>query len=304
MRPATIQPPYHQSILNAYLACPEALRLTALEGVRPAFRHYAQVRGTAVHSTVSRLHNEQAWDRARELFAEEWELQFGLSGAPVNADAKKLAKEFEDWADAVEQYALGEHKAPVLYCELRVRGAVRSRGGRSYPVEGTIDQVRRCSGGGYEVYEIKTNAASPSLATLERNIQLSLYGWCLHTGEVLVGGKWQAAAEVLGGPLRGMVAYHLAHLIPYRRAGRRADGSTYAAGDLRGDPCYRISRTPEQLEQGAQAIARIIAAIRAGGFFWNPSAMYGGCDACPVKQACGRGLVSNRSLEPAHLQAA
>ena len=92
--------------------------------------------------------------------------------------------------------------------------------------------------------------------------------------------------------------------LPAGGAGRRTDGSTYAAGDLRGDPCYRISKTPEQLEQGAQAIARIIAAIRAGGFFWNPSAMYGGCDACPVKHACGQGLVSNHDLQPGQLEAA
>ncbi len=303
MRPATLQPPYHQSILNAYLACPEALRLTALDGVRPAFRHYAQARGSAVHATICRLHREQAWEQARSICEQEWELQLGLSDIPVNADAKKLAKEFEDWSDAVEQYALREHAAPVLHCEMRVRGVVRSRGGRSYEVEGTVDQVRCCDGG-YELYEIKTGATSPSLATLERNVQLALYGWCLHTGEVLVDGRWQAATDVLGGPLKGMVAYHLAHLIPYRRAGRRADGSTYTAGDLRGDPCYRITKSPEQLEQGAQAIARIIAAIRAGGFYWNPSAMYGGCDACAVKHACGRGLLSNRELEPGHLQAA
>ena len=43
MQPATLQPPYHQSVLNAYLACPEALRLTALEGVQPAFRHFSRL---------------------------------------------------------------------------------------------------------------------------------------------------------------------------------------------------------------------------------------------------------------------
>ena len=104
--------------------------------------------------------------------------------------------------------------------------------------------------------------------------------------------------------MRRMVSYQMGHLIPYRRAGRRADGSKYAAGDLRGDPCYAITKTPEQLEEGARAIARIIAAIRAGGFFWNPSAMYGGCDACPVKHACGQQLASNRELEPSQFKAA
>ena len=304
MQTATIPSPYHQSTLNAYLACPEALRLTALEGVRPAFRHYAQVRGTAVHAAIYRLHNEQAWDMARAVFEEEWELQFSLPGPPVNADEKKLAKEFEDWADALEQYAFREREAPVLHCEIALRGEVRSRGGRSYPVEGTVDQLRGCPDGGYELYEIKTNAVGPSLATLERNIQLSLYGWCLHTGEVLVDGRWQPARDAFGGSLRAMVSYQLAHLIPYRRAGRRTNGSTYAAGDLRGDPCYRITKSPEQLERGAEAIARIIAAIRAGGFYWNPSAMHGGCDACPVKHACGQGLTSNHELAPEHFQAA
>ncbi|GAH75246.1 unnamed protein product [marine sediment metagenome] len=50
----------------------------------------------------------------------------------------------------------------------------------------------------------------------------------------------------------------------------------------------------DQLVEGAKGIARIIAAIRAGGFFWNPSAMYGGCDACPYKYACGTTFSSNQ----------
>ena len=257
-----------------------------------------------MHATIARLHKERAWGRARVTFEEEWDLHLSVPGPPINAEAKKLAKEFDDWSDAIDQYARREQEAPVLHGELPVRGTVRSRGGRAYAVQGTLDQVRRCHDGGFELYEIKTSAAAQTLATLERNIQLALYAWCLHAGEVLVDDRWQTAAEALGGPLRGLVVYHLAHLIPYRRAGRRPDGSTYAAGDLRGDPCYRITKTPEQLAQGAQAIARIIAAIRAGGFFWNPSAMYGGCDACAVKHACGRGLTSNRDLQPDLLEAA
>ena len=75
-------------------------------------------------------------------------------------------------------------------------------------------------------------------------------------------------------------------------------------GDLRGDPCYRIRKTQEQLELGAGSIARIIAAIRAGGFYWNPSATYGGCDACAVRHACGKDLASNLPLEPERFRAA
>ncbi len=141
MRQATIDPPYHQSTLNAYLSCPEALRLTAIVGAKPAFRHYARVRGTAVHATIHRLHAESAWERAGAIFQEEWGLQLSLPGPRINADAKKLDKEFDDWAAAVEQYAVRECAAPVLYCELHVRGTVRSRGGRSYAVEGTVDRT-------------------------------------------------------------------------------------------------------------------------------------------------------------------
>ena len=39
-------------------------------------------------------------------------------------------------------------------------------------------------------------------------------------------------------------------------------------------------------------MARIIAAIRARGFFWNPSALYGGCDACAYSHACGQSFSS------------
>ena len=284
--------------------CIAGLYSAAVRGVKPAFRHYAQLRGSAVHATIHRLHTEGGWDEARDLFREEWLLRLGAPGPPVNADEQKLAKEFDDWGDAVEQYALREREAEVAFSELRLRGTVRSLGGRGYEVEGTVDQLRRRPDGGMALYEIKTNATPPTPAVLERNIQLALYGWCLNTGEAYVDGRWVPAIELCGGPVNELVHYQFGHLIPYRRNGRRGDGSTYSAGSLRGDPCYRVTKTPEQLAEGARSIARIIAAIRAGGFFWNPSATYGGCDACPVRHACGRGLATNAGLAPETLKAA
>ncbi len=65
---------------------------------------------------------------------------------------------------------------------------------------------------------------------------------------------------------------------------------------MRGDPRVSVPVKADQLVEGAKGIARIIAAIRAGGFFWNPSAMYGGCDACPYKYACGTSFSSNASI--------
>jgi len=188
----------------------------------------------------------------------------------------------------------------VLYTELPVRGVLQSRSGREYTVEGIIDQIRRSTDGtGFDIYEFKTNATLPALASLQRNIQLCLYCWCAVTGEVRVGDNWLPAQDILPGHLKNCVLYKLVNLIPYKRAGRRGDGTKYQAGDLRGDPRITVPVTPERLVEGAQAIARIIAAIRAGGFFWNPSSLYGGCDACPYKYACGTGFKAKREDLPA-----
>ena len=117
------------------------------------------------------------------------------------------------------------------------------------------------------------------------------------TGEAFVDGQWVSVKEVLPGFLQSCVLYKLSSLIPYKRSGRRTDGSKYQPGDLRGDPRVTVPVKADQLVEGAKGIARIIAAIRAGGFFWNPSAMYGGCDACSYKYACGTSFSSSSTSD-------
>jgi hypothetical protein len=293
-----LEGPYHQSEINDYLSCPQAL-LLKLQGVEPAFRSMGRCRGRAVHTTVNRLHRDRNWDRWEEVFDEAWTSEFSLPGPPINADAARIEKEYQDWRTAVGNYVERERDSDVLCCELPVRGIVTSRSGREYAVEGTVDQVRpSADGDGYDVYELKTNATLPGPAGLGRNVQLSLYCWCCVTGEVRLDGKWAPAREVLPGFLRGCVLYKLSNLIPYKRAGRRGDGTKYSAGDLRGDPDIALPIRPDQLVEGVRALARIIAAIRAGGFFWNPSSLYGGCDACPYEHACGTTFRSGRETIP------
>lgn len=287
-----LEGPFHQSVINDYLACPQAL-LLRIEGVEPLFRPLGQCRGSAVHAAIAVLHAQRAWDRWPQVFEEAWCAEFSRPGPPINAPPDKIEQEYADWRQAVGRYVALERDAPVLFSELRVRGAVASRSGRLYALEGTVDQVRPGAEGGYDLYEIKTNATLPGRASLERNVQLCLYCWCCVTGEVLLGDAWVPARQALPGFLRRCVCYRLANLVPYKRSGRRPDGTTYRPGDLRGDPRVSLPVKADQLVEGAQAIARIIAAIRAGGFFWNPSSRYGGCDACPYKYACGTTFTSN-----------
>jgi len=293
-----LEGPYHQSEINDYLACPQAL-LLKLQGVEPLFRSMSQCRGAAVHAAIHRLHNEQDWDLWQQVFDEAWCQEFNHPGPPINATPDKIEQEYEDWSTAIGNYASREQHSPLIHSELQVRGVVTSRSGRRYAIEGTVDQVRRCQDGkGYEIYELKTNATLPGQASLERNIQLCLYCWCCVAGDVLVDEEWISARQALPGVLRNCACYKLSNLIPYKRSGRRPDGVKYNAGDLRGEPVVTVPVRPEQLVEGVQGIARIIAAIRAGGFFWNPSSLYGGCDACPYKYACGTAFTSNREVSP------
>ena len=286
--------PYHQSEINDYLTCPQVL-LLKMEGVEPLFRPLGLVRGGAVHRAIHRLHAEGAWDRWRAVFDEVWDDAFSRPGPPVDGPPEKVEDEYRTWQTAIGHYVDQQRQAAVLYTELGVRGVVTSRSGREYVVEGTVDQIRASADGrGYEIYELKTNTSLPGRASLERNVQLCLYAWCCVTGEVRVDGDWVPAREVLPGFLRACVFYKLSSLIPYRRAGRRSDGTRYEKGDLRGDPCVPVPMDPDRLVEGTRAIARIIAAMRAGGFFWNPSSLYGGCDTCPYKYACGTSFSSNR----------
>lgn len=290
---ARLEGPYHQWQINAYLACPHAL-LLRLRGVPPLFRTLGQCRGTAVHRAIARLHKEGAWDRWDRVFETSWAGVFSDDGPPIDATPDKIQREYEDWRAAVKNYAEDQREAAVLHTELPVRGKVTSRSGREYMLEGTVDQIRTCPDGcGYDVCELKTNARLPGSASLERNVQMCLYCWCCLTGEVRIDDRWRPAAEVLPGVLKSYVFFKLSDLVPYKRSGKRRDGTKYQAGDLRGDVRLAMPVQAEQLVEGAQAIARIIAAMRAGGFFWNPSALYGGCDACPYKYSCGSAFSSN-----------
>ncbi len=293
-----LEGPYHQSEINRYLACPQAL-LLKVEGVEPLFRPLGWMRGAAVHAAIHRLHTSREWDHWDRVFDDAWCAEFDRPGPPINAGPEKLEREYRDWASAVGNYAAHEQDAPVHYSELPVRGLVVSRSGREYAVEGVVDQIRPSEdGNGYDIYELKTNATLPGQASLERNVQLCLYAWCCVTGEVRVDDKWVPARKALPGFLRDCVCYKLSNLVPYKRSGRRQDGTTYAAGDLRGNPRITVPVDSDRLVEGAHVIARIIAAIRAGGFFWNPSSLYGGCDACPYKYACGKTFSSNRHVLP------
>ena len=293
-----LEGPYHQWQLNEYLSCPQAL-LLRLEGVEPLFRSMARCRGSAVHAAIHRLHAAMGWEDWEKVFEDAWREEFGRPGPPVNGTSEKIEQEYRDWKTAMGSYVAMEREAPVLFHELPVRGVVTSRSGRKYILEGTIDQIRRSDDEeGYDVYEMKTSASLPGWSSLERNVQLCLYCWCAVTGEVRVNGQWIASRKVLPGFLRNCVVYKLSDLIPYKRAGRRRDGSRYAAGELRGDPRVALPVKAEQLVEGTQAIARIIAALRAGGFFWNPSSRYGGCDSCAYKYACGTTFTSNREALP------
>jgi hypothetical protein len=253
----------------------------------------AQCRGSAVHAAVAALHRDQAWNLWDPVFETAWSEEFNRLGPPINATPDKIEQEYADWRTAIQTYAQRERKSRVLHTELLVRGVVTSRWGRKYAVEGTIDQIRQCDDGqGYEVYELKTNASLPGFAALERNVQLCLYCWCCVTGDVFLDGAWVSAREALPGILRGCAYYKLVNLIPYKRSGRHPDGSKYSEGDLRGEPVIHIPIRPDRLVEGVQGVARIIAAIRAGGFYWNPSALYGGCDACAYCHACGKSFNS------------
>ena len=214
-----LEGPYHQSEINDYLACPQAL-LLKLQGVEPLFRPASRCRGSAVHATIHHLHKHKDWDRWQQVFDDAWAEEFSRPGPPINATPDNIEREYEDWRIAISNYVERERLSPVLPSELRVRGVVTSRAGRRYAVEGTIDQVRGCEdGSGYEIYELKTNVMLPGQASLERNVQLCLYCWCCVAGDVLVDGSWISGREALPGVLRGCACYKLSSLVPYKHSG-------------------------------------------------------------------------------------
>ncbi len=186
---------------------------------------------------------------------------------PLVAEAAELAK----WYGERVVPTLGR----VLGCELPIRWTMDVDG---VPVDfaSHLDLLHRLPSGILGVGDWKAREESPTLAYLDRNMQLALYFLMVKHGEILLDGEWVAFDEW---PLVSWI--HANNLAPYKRSG---DG--YKKGEHR--PLERIVMgcgfEPAKESAIAEELALRVRMWRAGFFPTNPDPV--GCFICPSRTHC------------------
>lgn len=254
-------------------------------GAVPETRSLALARGRAVHSTIARLHRERLWPDWFDLFKAEWDAELANPDESVlpwsnDETEEQIIAEFDDAHQIVENYVERERETPVLATEVPFRMIlVHTRTGTRYRLAGTVDQpiIDRDR---LILRDLKTNATAPNEAYLARNYQFSTYGLALRRGVFLVNGEPISFGRY---PDR-LEWYQLHHLLPYKRAGKRGDGTSYVKGDLRGEPVIEVKRTTADYDFFRAEACRVIQIMRMKLFVRSPDPI--GCSMCRYSTAC------------------
>ncbi len=123
----------------------------------------------------------------------------------------------------------------------------------AFTLSGVIDRIDRCADGTYEIIDYKTNKKLPSVADLQRDIQLPLY---------------QLAAERVLGIKPGRLTFY--YLVPDQR--------------------YSTSPQPsERMAELERHVADIAARIEAGDFAPRPNHLCPWCDFSGLCEAAVNG---------------
>lgn len=289
---------YSSSRLSAYCRCRWDYFLTYEKHIPEETRSVGSWRGTLTHRGIHLLHRENGWDAVPEVF----EVAKAQSLEELDTDVKPWSTAETGTAEVdvavadaltmVEAYAkrnnpkvLGmEHQ--VLATE--VRGcfiAEHPKTKTCYRITMELDQIRH-DGDGLNITDIKTPRQEPSVTTLRRAKQFTIYGLGLKQGKFLLEGT---DPQDFAQYPRSITYLYLPNLIPYRRATTK-QGVKYQAGANRGPDVFPIDRTPEQYQAMHTEICRIVQGIRMKMFIRDDDDLR--CKMCRHQRACDEGFVT------------
>lgn len=311
------------SVLSAIAECEWAYHLKFEKGIRSEAKSLPAMRGTMVHRAIHRVHRDRAYKDWLDVCMEEWEDVWNDpkdEDLPWSARVDDLAiKNSRDDGIAMVYNYLQDHKLrlpPLIGTEVPFRGIVKNRWGTPYRFAGTIDALRAPRESirlddpddleWIDMYDNKTDKATPDVAYLARSLQFSGYGWALAHATLLVPPELTSGhtkvredglvAVEIKKPPRELVWYHLSHLVPYKRAGKvKSTGKVYVKGDLRGEPIIPVERTLEDYDWFAAEACRLMAKVRMK--LLTRTANKFTCGMCRLKHACLTGEARNQEDE-------
>lgn len=288
---------YSASRLDTFARCGWQGKLKFIDKIPEETRNLGAVCGRGIHKAIHRVHSENLWSDAPDMFDDEWETVFGEEGDKRwfgNVTEEKIRTAHGDFKTMFVGYcdrngpgSIGNYQ---IYTELPFRGILKHpRTQTRYRVAGTLDQVRQFDSGFLNVTDIKSNKAKPNERFLMLSKQYGLYGWALkHAVFVKPDGK----PLNFGRYPDELIWYHLRNLLPYKRGGTASDGTKFQKGDLRGDPRIPVLRTPDAYDFLCEQICRLIQMIRFRLFTQAEGSIE--CSMCRVSHACTAGALGSR----------
>ncbi|HWC32783.1 MAG TPA: PD-(D/E)XK nuclease family protein, partial [Actinomycetota bacterium] len=230
------------SSMNTYERCPLAYRLQYEERV-PTKRSSFLAFGDSLHQALYRFHDRPVpvappVEHLLEILDDVW-VSEGYGGEAEEHAYRQHARE------VLRRYHEDNAASYRIPAALEFRFRIEVEG---VPVNGVIDRLDRVPGGGYEIVDYKTNRRLPPKASIDRDLQLSLYAL--------------AAREVWGIEPERLTLYYL---LPGQR--------------------MTTSRSADDLDDLRGRIANVAERIDAGKFEPRENALCGHCEfqhLCPL----------------------
>jgi len=240
--------PYRQSLLKTYSECPRKFRLLEVDRI-PVEKE--QTVPLVIGSWVHKLVSR---------FHAEGKVDWEKHEIP--------AEVLPDVIDLVNAYMGHNQGLEILFAETPFSFVINS-----YEIIGAIDLIYRNKGGQVVLRDIKTDSTEPSPGFLARDIQFSIY---------FIG-----ALRGLGIQPDLLEWYQLRKLIPYKRTTVK-NGVQFQPGEIRGDPCFSVARSQEDIPTIEREIRYIIQGIRFNIFPMRPLKIghICPCNACEAVAFC------------------
>ena len=265
-----------QSTLKTWLNCPMMYKFRHIDKLEPSFRYPGTVHGSALHLVLAWLHEGQWHGDLRALYTKA--LNYYLYASPeehISVRWKRdMVKEIEalkvNAVEILENYRSKDYNrdALVLFSEVQFRVKILG-----YLFTGTIDQVRKNPDGTVELLDFKSSKMRPNQYAIPNDLQLTLYGYSLKFGELLVDGIWVKTNMFVD----SVGIYFLrAHEI-YKR---KVPGKEI--GDEKGSPFIRTSKSIQDLRAFRTEIRHQLSAMVKPWYYPNTAS----CAFCTYSTHC------------------
>lgn len=192
---------FHASIISSYVSyCGLATKFQYIHGEVPSFRNVRMINGTALHTALELIHDQELWDAAdidlQKLFIDclrVAEFEHDDHEVPVWWDEDKEAQKsilINDATIMLRNYIRqpDNRNCKIILSEAPFKLSIGD--GTQYKFEGRIDQLREYPDGTLELLDFKSGARVPGNDEMRRMYQFAIYALAVRDGKFEKDGEW------------------------------------------------------------------------------------------------------------------